>query len=226
MSLLQLVFPKRCYTCDTILRDREFQICSICRHHLPILTQKELQYYLKQFDLKCKDILYFDVLLLFEKHNLVQKLLHNLKYRKYYPIGNLVGKFQIENIIQIHKNTPIDIILPIPIHKKRLYKRGFNQLEGYANAISQALDIKVRNDILFKTKYHRRLAITNYKDRDLQIHDSFELKNPSQLEGKHVLVTDDIVTTGATLNEVIQLLKKEINCKISVACMALTKPED
>lgn len=226
MSLLQLLLPKRCFSCEIILNEGELELCTACRHHLPMLTQINLQYYLSQFDFKLKDILYFDVLLLFEKKSSTQKLIHKLKYKHYQHIGKLMGGWQLKNIMCIHQKQPIDCIIPVPIHKKRLLQRGYNQLDNYAEYIANALKIPVRKDILIKTKYHKRLAVTDYKKRELHIKQSFKATHLSQLKNKHVLILDDIITTGATINEVIDTLKMTENCQISVACMALTTPED
>lgn len=226
MSLLQLVFPKRCFTCDAILNEGELQLCTTCRHNLPVLTQVKLQYYLKQFNFKLKNILYFDVLFLFEKQSAVQELIHKLKYKHYRHIGKLIGSWQLNNIRSMHQKLPIDYIIPIPIHKKRLRKRGYNQLEKYGEYLSETLQIPMRTNLLIKTKYHRRLAVMNYNKRELYIKHSFKILDPSQLNNKHVLILDDIITTGATINEVIDTLNISKNCQISVACMALTTPED
>ncbi len=226
MGLLQLLLPKRCYSCEDILLDGEKQLCTTCRHSLPVLTPLKLQYFIQLFNFPLNDILYFDVLFLYEKHNVVQALIHKLKYKEYYHIGDMIGKWQLANIEKVHDTLPIDYIIPVPIHKKRLQERGYNQLESYGNVIAEALQIPFRTDILQKTKYHRRLATFNLTDRAQNIKHSFQITNTSQLQGKHVLILDDIITTGATIKEVISNFETIKNCKISIACMAITKPED
>ncbi len=226
MGLLQLILPKRCYTCEIILADGEFQLCTKCRHSLPILTDTTLQYYITKCKLELKQLVHFNVFLLYEKHNIVQELIHKLKYKHYRHIGKTIASWQLNSLQSMHKRHPIDLVIPIPIHQKRLKQRGYNQLDTYGEAISKGLDIPFEKNILLKTKHHKRLALINNKERGHHIKNSFKVTNSSQLEGKHVLILDDIITTGSTINEAISYFSSIKNCKISVACMALTKPED
>lgn len=226
MGLLQLMLPKRCYACETLLNYGEIQLCTSCRHSLPILTPVMLQYYIKQFNFERHNINHFNVLFLFEKHSTIQKIIHKLKYKQYRHMGKMLAHMQLKVIESIHRKAPIDYLIPIPIHKKRHRERGYNQLEKYAEVFSKVLQIPIRNDVLIKKKHHQRLATLNYTFRAQQIRHSFQIQNASYLKNKHVLILDDIITTGATINEVIDTLTSTSNCKISVACMAFTKPED
>lgn len=226
MGLLQLILPKRCYACEHILMPGELYLCTSCRHSLPVITPKKLQYYFHQIDFSIAHINALDILLLFEKNNRSQKLIHRLKYRDYRHLGEILGNIQLSRVLGIHKVSNIDLIIPIPIHKRRLKSRGYNQLDTYAEVFSNALQIPIRNDILIKKELHERLAKLNFILRKETIKNTFELCNKAELQDKHILLLDDILTTGATLNEVINNLNAIKNCKISVACMAFTKPWD
>lgn len=221
-NLVNLFFPKVCYACHNQLSDNEESICLDCRHDLPVTNF--------HFDNNesVNKVLYGrakiengTALFRFEKKSNVQRLIHNLKYKGHEHIGFVLGNWLGGELKSIKAYQNIDAVIPVPIHKNKLKKRGYNQVTKFGQQIAEALNAKYLDNVLIKisnTKSQtnkRRFARWNSGD------ELFALKNISEIENKHILVVDDIITTGATLEACISVLNTTEHIKISVATMAI-----
>lgn len=224
-SVLLLFFPKRCSACSDILLYNENEICTNCRNDIPLIDPKIFtQKYIYEIFSETIDIEGFSSLFYFEKHTEVQELLHNLKYRNYQHLGKIIGDWHASILSQNEALNTVDIIIPMPIHKNRLKQRGYNQVSLYAKAIANKLDAECREDILLKIKDKRSQVFLSRDERFNNILNSINVSNPSEISGKHILLVDDLITTGATMSACVSCLK-EISCKISIASMALVQHE-
>ncbi len=221
-SLTNLFFPEVCYACFNLLQDNEATICVDCRHDLPITN------FHFNNDESVKKTLYGRVniengtsLLRFEKKSNVQRLIHSLKYRGYEDIGFSLGNWLGNelNTIEAYKN--IDIVIPVPLHKKKLRERGYNQVTKFGQQIALALNADYFEDVLTKitnTKSQtKKSRFSRWKHND----ELFSLNNTNTIENKHILLVDDIITTGATLEACASVLQQAKNIKISVATIAI-----
>lgn len=221
-NLVNLFFPKVCYACHNQLSDNEESICLDCRHDLPVTNF--------HFDNNesVNKVLYGrakiengTALFRFEKKGNVQRLIHNLKYKGHEHIGFVLGNWLGGELKSIKAYQNIDAVIPVPLHKNKLKKRGYNQVTKFGQQIAEALNAKYLDNVLIKisnTKSQtnkRRFARWNSGD------ELFALKNISEIENKHILVVDDIITTGATLEACISVLNTTEHIKISVATMAI-----
>ena len=157
----------------------------------------------------------------FQKRGITQELLHNLKYRGKKEISSFFGKWLGAELAEIPTYREIDLVIPVPLHKQKLKKRGYNQVEGFGKEIAAALNIPYKDDILIKVS---KTGSQVFKTRMLRFEaeEVFTVQNLDQINNKHVLLVDDIITTGATLEKcALQLLKAE-NVKISIATIATT----
>ena len=222
-NLLNLFFPKVCFACHLILGDGESMICTDCRHKLPVTNYHftgdktvEKVFY-GRVDIKRATALFQ-----FQKKGLVQQLLHNLKYRGYEQIGTSLGRWLGNELEESQAFQHIDMVIPVPLHKSKLRKRGFNQVAKFGKEIAQVLNAKYVDDVLIKTTststqvFRKRLARWS---EDASI---FKVQNPEVIKGKHILLVDDIITTGATLERCCNTIKKECETEISIAAMAIT----
>jgi len=201
VNILLLFFPKRCNACSGILVHNENEICTNCRNELPIIdtnvfTQK---YICKVFGKKI-NIENFSSLLFFEKHTEAQELLHNLKYRDYRHLGKTIGNWHASALSQNEDLCTVDIIIPMPIHKNRLKQRGYNQVSLYAKTIAKQLNAICREDLLLKIKDKKSQVFLNREERFDNILDSINVSDFSEIKGKHILIVDDLITTGATMS--------------------------
>src|SRR5690606_16099573 len=158
-------------------------------------------------------------LLTFQKRGTTQELMHNLKYRGQKEISSFFGKWLGAELAEIEAYRKIDLVVPVPLHKQKLKKRGYNQVEGFGKEIAKALEIPYKDDVLLKIS---KTGSQVFKTRMLRFEteEVFVAQNLEAIKNKHILLVDDIVTTGATLEKcALQLLKAE-NVDISIATIA------
>lgn len=226
-NLLNLFFPKVCLACNDALIDYEIDICTSCRHELPITnfhfeTDNEVA---KIFYGRVK-IEQATALLRFQKKGIVQQLIHNLKYKGQEQIGPLLGKWLGHELQSSELYKTIDMVIPVPLHKSRLKKRGYNQVAKFAQEIAKCLNAEYNPTILLKSSATRTLVFKKRQARWESSKLSFQVQNEHLLSGKHILLVDDIITTGATIEACANQLFKansNKNLKISVATMAIAQ---
>ncbi|ALM21184.1 amidophosphoribosyltransferase [Nonlabens sp. MIC269] len=207
--------------CTTVLTPGEEKLCTTCIAHLPLALHH------KNKDTQIKDLFFARVpvenatsLFYYEKIGAVQQLIHQLKYKKQEGISEYLGKWMAREIKNKKEFEQIDVVLPVPIHPKRKKVRGYNQVTGFGKIIAQAIQADYREDILIKTKNTRKQAQLNQVERHAIKQAVFEL-NDVTLQGKHLLIVDDVITTGATLSSCAHELLKIPDIKISIATMAV-----
>ena len=221
-NLIDIFYPKVCYACSNLLLDNEAYICTNCRHDLPVTN------FHFNNDKTVSNIFYgrseieqATALLWFEKKGISQKLIHNLKYKGFEEIGLFLGDWLGEELKTIESYQNIDLVIPVPLHKKKLRKRGYNQVTKFGQQLAKALQVEFMNDVLIKTTNTHSQVHKNRISRWLNNSEIFNATNLHKITNKHVLLVDDIVTTGATLESCITVLQKAKNVKISIATMAV-----
>jgi ComF family protein len=223
-NLIDLFFPKVCSGCNEILLGSENVICTLCRHEIP-LTNHHLQAdneTFKKFYGRIP-VEFAASLFYFHKKGIVQQIIHNLKYHGHQEIGTVVGDWYAHELQNSPVFKTIDAIIPVPIHKKRLKKRGYNQVATFAEALSKKLNIPVNNSLLERTVFLDSQSKKTLFGRS-SINDTaiFLAQFTLQNHHKHYLLVDDVITTGATLEACSRALLKIPGVKISVLCMAYT----
>ena len=219
--MLNVLFPKCCNGCSGKLVSGEIVLCTKCLHDLPLLAHH------KTGSTAMKDVFFGRVavenataLLKFHKKGLTQQLLHNLKYRGREQIGVYFGKWLGTELAETKLYQNVSCIIPVPIHKLKKRKRGYNQVTGFAREIAKALEKPFVEDVLLKTNkttsqvFKQRL--TRFGNEEL-----FSVTNQQKIMGKHILLVDDIVTTGATLENCSNKLLAAGASKISLATIAM-----
>ncbi|MBT8318949.1 MAG: ComF family protein, partial [Gramella sp.] len=161
-------------------------------------------------------------LLHFRKKSGVQQLIHDLKYRGHHEIGNYLGKWLGAEIAQSEEYKSIDIVIPVPLHRSRLKERGYNQVEGFGREIAKALDSDYRDDILLKISATKTQTFKDRISRWGKLEETLSIQNISNIENKHLLIVDDLVTTGSTIEACAHKLLEIPGIKLSVATMAIT----
>ncbi|MFP4844819.1 ComF family protein [Winogradskyella sp. PE311] len=216
-----MFFPKVCEACNNALLDNELIICVDCRHHLPITN-----FHFNNSEV-VKKIVYGRVklehataLLHFSKKGIVQQLLHNLKYRGHEQIGSFLGKWLGTELRSVNAYKEVDVVIPVPLYKTKLRKRGYNQAAEFGKEIAKAIHADYIDTVLIKTKATKTKVFEGRLGRhnDGAVFDIAEYKS---LEGKHILLVDDIITTGATVETCAIELLKINNIKLSLATMAI-----
>ncbi len=162
----------------------------------------------------------------FEKHTEVQELIHNLKYRNQKKIGKVIGHWHGAKLALDTNFCHVDVVLPVPIHKKKLKQRGYNQVSSYGTILAKKLNADFNESILKKVIHTKTQAKQTRQERFENMFNSMELADATSLKNKHILLVDDVITTGATMKACIECLKEIEGIKISVAAIAVTLLED
>ena len=222
-NLLNLFFPRVCLGCSNYLIEHESSICTSCRHDLPITN-----YHFNNNN-AVKNVLYGRVnlssatsLLHFSKKGIVQQLMHNLKYKGHEDIGELFGKWLGAELKSIGAYQSIDMVIPVPLHYTKLRKRGYNQVTKFGQEVAKALNAEFNDRILQKvTKTKTQVFKTRLK-RASNEDTVFSIAEHQELCSKHILLVDDIITTGATIELCANAFKNLKDINLSLATIAIT----
>jgi len=221
-DLIDLLYPYHCVSCGTESAIDNHVFCLSCAvqvsytNHFTEAENELLFRFSGRVELDHGAAMYD-----FIKNGSVQDAIHKLKYKKQSEIGVILGK----QFGQFYNKSPLfekaDFIIPIPVHGKRLRTRGYNQSFMFAKGISEITDIPIKRKVLGKANAIKTQTKKRRIDRFNNVLTSFTLKNKEALIGKTVLLVDDVVTTGATLEAAISMLSEIENIKIQLGVIAL-----
>lgn len=222
-DLLHIFFPERCVSCNKQLLKNEKILCIECRHELPLtyFTQESDNEMERSFMGRSK-IVSATALVYFYKKGIVQKMIHKLKYKGHQEIGEFFGDWLGREIISSERFKGLDMIVPVPLHPKKLKKRTYNQVTEFGKALSDHLNIPFVDNLLKRNIYTETQTYKHRTDRFLNTKDIFEVSDLNSFRGKHILLIDDVLTTGATLEACCSELEKINGIKISICTMAYT----
>jgi len=221
-SLFNLFFPPVCAGCHSFLLWNENEICTLCRHNIP-LTNHHLNpenEAFKKFYGRIP-VEYASALLYFHKRGIVQELIHNLKYKGQEEIGAVLGAWYAEDLKNSEIIKSIDEIIPVPLHKRKLRERGYNQVTNFGLSLSKNLNISYNPNLLVRNIYSKTQSKKNLLNRSDGIETIFDVAFTEKDHDKHFLLIDDVITTGSTLEACSHALLKIPGAKISIVCMAM-----
>ena len=223
-DLFYIFYPKLCVICDENLVENENVVCTLCRHDLPLTNFNSYK------NNKVTEAFYGSIaiekgyaLLYYRKEGSTLNLIHDLKYKGNEEIGVFFGNWLGEMLKENKEFNTVDYIIPVPLHPKKIRERGYNQVTKFGQRLSFYLNIPfIENELIrisstktqtFKSRFER------FRNNDTK----FQLKNTSIFNEKHILLIDDVITTGATLKACATEFQKFKNCKISILTMAYTE---
>lgn len=220
-SFINLIYPRICEGCGRSLYRAEDTICTHCLMKIPKTGFEGIpdNHVSKLFWGRVK-IEHATSFFFYEKSTIYQRLMQNFKYKGVQKIGSILGNFfgrQLDNT----DFSKVDVIIPIPLHKVKQSQRGFNQSEVIANGIGEILKKPVHSNVVKRTKHTSTQTSKSRYDRWKNIQAVFQCKKPEILENKHILLVDDIITTGATIESLTEELLKIKGVKVSVATLAV-----
>lgn len=217
----KLFYPAICGGCDTTLAKGEQQLCFHCRLALPFTQFEKIQNNpVEQLFFGRVPIEFGTALLYFSKAEMVQQIMHNIKYNDKKDLAQLLGKIlgeRLQNIASLHDVTAI---VPVPLHERKLRMRGYNQSECLAEGINEILKVDIVVNGIQRIKHTDSQTNKNMIERWENVKDAFEIKQIEKLKNKHILLVDDVLTTGATLEACALTLIEKANCKVSIATLA------
>lgn len=220
-DFLALFYPRVCVACHASLIKGEDVLCTRCLVQLPKTAYHRYEENPVRNRLAGRLPLHFaSAFLKFRKGGLVQSLLHELKYNNRPEIGVRMGHLYGIELLESGMGSDLDVIIPVPLHASRMRKRGYNQSAKFAEGLSEALQVSWEESISL------RLAATNTQtkkgraDRWSNVKDAFSVAAIDRVAGKRVLLVDDVITTGATLEACGSHLIESGCASLSIACIA------
>lgn len=221
-SVLNLFFPPVCSGCHSFLLSNENVICTLCRHNIP-LTNHHLNPDNEAFTKFYGRIPvgYASALLYFHKKGIVQELIHNLKYKGQEEIGKVLGEWYTDDLKNSKIIQSVDEIIPVPLHKRKLRERGYNQVTVFGTTLSKGLNIPYNPNLLIRNVYSKTQSKKTLLNRSEGIDTVFDVVFTEKDHNKHFLLIDDVITTGSTLEACSSALLKIPGAKISIVCMAM-----
>jgi ComF family protein len=220
-DFLSLLFPRLCQACGDHLMRNENIICTECYISIPrtnfhLIPENPVA---QMFWGRCviEKATSFSFYL---RGSRIRKLIHNMKYKGQKEIGYELGKLFSSSLKSSGFSDDFDLIIPVPLYLSKLKKRGYNQSEYIANGISEVTGIQV------ETRCLKRIAGTGTQtkssrfDRWINVEGIFTVENPEFLTGKHILLVDDVITTGSTIESCANELHKIKDVKVSVVSLA------
>ncbi|KAA3440425.1 ComF family protein [Rufibacter hautae] len=223
-DFLVLLFPEECRACGGELALGEEVVCSHCRIKLPYTD-----FHLSPTQNSLHEVFWGRVpiqlavaYLKFQEKGRVQRLLHQLKYKGQEEVGEVLGRWFGAQIKKQDDFRSIDLVVPVPLHKSKLKQRGYNQVEAFAREIADALEKPLVVDALQKNRVSATQTSKNREARWEAMRQLYAIQKPAAVQGKHVLLVDDVITTGATIEACADILLKNGASGVSVASIAYT----
>jgi len=222
-GLLNLFFPKSCAGCHSFLLSDEIVICTSCRHEIPLtnhhktINNETFQKFYGKLPVEFASSLFY-----FHKKGIVQEMIHKLKYKGHDEIGETIGNWYAEDLKLLEHFATIDLIIPVPLHKKKFRERGYNQVTKFGEALSKGLEIPYNDAILVRNVYSKTQTRKNLLGRTAVIENIFDVRFSEVHHNKHFLLIDDVITTGSTLEACGRALLKIPGAKISIVSMAMS----
>lgn len=219
--LTELIFPRLCVTCGDKLIEQEKWICLHCLHHIPRTNfhlhpeNRVAQLFYGRVRIEFGTSFFY-----FSKGSKYQSLLHNLKYKGMKELGAEIGKHFGIDLLQSDDFASIDLICPVPLHPQKEKKRGYNQSWWIAYGIAEQMKKPLSDDNLKRVTATETQTRKTRFERWQNVEGIFELSDPEAFSGKHILLVDDVVTTGSTLEACAQAILSKTDARVSIATLA------
>lgn len=224
-KVLDFVSPRLCVICGRRLLPSQPLLCSHCTLHLPVTN-----YYLSPLDNPMARLFWglfpierASALFFYEPKASTRELIYDLKYRGFPMIGEEMGALIARHYQPAGFFEGVDAIIPVPLTRRRRWQRGYNQSEMLARGIREVTGLPILTDVLKRTSFKGSQTKRNQWERRENVDSVFKLVHPDDIRGKHILLIDDIITTGATIVACADELCKAGDVKISVLSLGLTK---
>jgi ComF family protein len=223
-QFIALLYPRQCEACGASLHHREQVLCLDCLYHLPRTN------YWNEAGNNVEKLFWGKIrlervcaLFFFNKGSRYRHLLHKLKYAGKKNIGIELGRRLGMELKSAALYQTVDTIIPVPLHPKKQRKRGYNQSTQIAIGIAEATGWELDTQTVFRQQFTETQTRKTRLDRWRNVAEVFAVKDSGAVHGKHVLLVDDVITTGATIEACAQHLLNIEGCRVSVAALACVK---
>ena len=220
-TVLGLIFPNLCYACREYEPLTNKVFCLSCEEKLPFVASKEdAQSALEGKDFFPKEIRDFSTLFYFTKDSHVAEIIHRIKYEGQFRMAKHLGKLLAEKVWQ-NQDLSQYVIVPVPIHKKRRRERGYNQAEEIAKGFAEIKNIPIITNHLIRTKHDQSQTAKDRRERSEALKHSFALSENAEALS-HIILIDDVITTGSTINACYAQLAKKHPTEVVVTSLGVS----
>lgn len=221
-DIASLFFPPRCAACGKPLPDGETFLCNYCRWQIPLTRHWERDDNPLAERLRAHvPVVRAAAFYFFSHESPFRDLIHDFKYRGQWLSARRMGEWFGAEISPFY--IDIDVVVPVPLHLRKRLSRGYNQSEHIARGIAAALSKPVDTRAVMRTTHTRSQATRTGAERWDNVSGIFRVRRPAALAGRHVLLVDDVLTTGATILSLADAIMRAVpDCRVSIATLAAT----
>jgi competence protein ComFC len=221
--LFYLFYPPKCRCCSQFTASYRDLLCLACELEFATLDiQVDALSHISDLFYGRHHLICAQSITTYTKDGVVQRLIHALKYHGVQQVGAYFAKAYAKKITILHQKHHFDFIIPVPLHKQKLSERGYNQLTVFGKELSKILDVPFVEDTLIRSHYDTTQTKFGRLQRVNKSDNPFGLKQAAFLKDKHILLIDDVITTGSTLHYCLEVLQ-QITQKCSILTMAFTE---
>lgn len=221
-ELISIIYPQLCLSCQRPLNRAESNMCVGCKAKLP-RTHFAIRSENPIFSLLWGkvEVEHASSVFYFRKGNVIQKLMHQLKYKGQQQAGIELGVLMATELKKSDLYKNIDLVVPVPLHASKKRLRGYNQCDSIANGIAKTLNIEVKTNAVKRTRANATQTRKGHFDRHENVKSLFQVVDKSALNNKQVLLIDDVITTGSTLASCANSINKSTTAKLFVSTLAV-----
>jgi len=223
-SIFDVFLPRKCSGCEEVLQVDETSICNQCLQSLKLINEDLIEQEFEKDFLPTNIISNFTSLFVFEKESILQQIIHEIKYNKQFNSAVTLGKIFADKHAKLLEKWVIDLIIPIPLHHLKIAERGFNQSDFFAKGVSKGSGIKLATKVVKRIRYTESQTGFNKFERKENMTNAFKVKKEKLIEGKNILLVDDVITTGATILECGKALINSGANQVFAGSIAVTDP--
>ena len=206
-SILNFVYPPYCIVCNSHLQQTGRLICDSCWNSFPMIDENYDIY--DEIKSKISGPVYFsNAISVWEFSPAIQDIIHYLKYQNFKTLANRIGIFMANRLKKLEFSKEKTIIIPVPLHKTRMRERGYNQSALLCSVIASESNLPFNDQILQRIRYTQSQTKLNAAERIKNVQNAFKVSSPKEIESKIIVLVDDVITTGATINECAKELIK------------------
>jgi len=204
---VNFVFSPYCLVCNSLLEETDRVLCESCWHELPKIDEDHDLF--NEIKSKFTDQVYFSkAIAIWEYSRTIQTIIHYMKYQNFKILANRIGIFMAERLNQLNLPNEHTILIPVPLHKTRIRERGYNQSALLCGVIASETGLTYHDQILKRIRYTQSQTKLHASERLKNVQNAFKVTSPLEVVNKIIILVDDVITTGATINECARELMK------------------